>query len=135
MRVTPILRPEVLLHPPYPFVTSRVVSTALVTCYVSTCCNNNTLVSISQRVSKFRFLGCIFGGAVLCIYYANEFSILPPFRFISSTFVAYLFLFDSLVNVPRYHVAPLIALADLQTYHVVKLPRYLCFVCRPAVLC
>ena len=79
LRVTPVLRPEVLLHPPYPFVTSRVVSTALLTCYVSTCCNIDTLVFVSLWVSKIRFLGCIFGRAVLCIYYANEFSILPLF--------------------------------------------------------
>ena len=79
LRVTPVLRPEEPLHPPYPFVTSRVVSTALLTCYISTCCNIDTLVFVSLRVSKIRFLGCIFGGAVLCIYYANEFSILPLF--------------------------------------------------------
>ena len=107
LRVTPVLRPEEPLHPPYPFVTSRVVSTALLTCYVSTCCNNDTLVFVSLWVSKIRFLGCIFGDAVLCIYYANEFSflplfilfpsffiffLLPLFRFVSSKFVAYLFL-------------------------------------------
>lgn len=79
LRVTPVLRPEEPLRPPYPFVTSQDISTALLTCYVSTCCNNDTLVFVSLRVSKFRFLGCIFGGAVLCIYYANEFSILPLF--------------------------------------------------------
>ena len=131
-------------------------------------------------MSKIRFLGCIFGGAVLCIYYANEFSILPlflsffdSFYFVFISFLLPLFrlfwfvcfdsflpliraicpiafcaycqpgrggvTFDSLVNVPRYHVATLpryrvatlIAVAawsvaawsveDLKTYHVVKL--------------
>ena len=159
-----------LLHPPYPFVMSRVISTALLTCYVSTCCNIDTLVFVSLRVSKIRFLGCIFGGAVLCIYYANEFSILPlflsffdSFYFVFISFLLPLFrlfwfvcfdsflplihaicpivfraycqpgrggvTFDSLVNVPRYHVATLpryrvatlIVVAGLKTYHVVKL--------------
>lgn len=89
LRVTPVLHPEVLLHPPHPFVTSRVIWSICVTCYVSTCCNIDTLVFVSLWVLKFRFLGYIFGGAVLCIYYANEFSFLPLFCsfFILSYFV------------------------------------------------
>ena len=151
MRVTPVLRPEVLLHPPYPFVTSRVISTALLTYYVSVCCSIETLDFVSLRVSKIRFLGCIFGRAVLCIYYANEFSFLPlfcSFCLVLSCLVLPLIraicpimfraycqswrggvAFDSLLNVPRYHVATLpryrvailFALEDLKTYHVVKL--------------
>ena len=79
-------------------------------------------------MSKFRFLGCIFGGAVLCIYYANEFSFLPLFvlfrSFLALLFVLICFVIsflipllcpilsdglntDTLVNVPRYHVATL----------------------------
>lgn len=100
LRVTPVLRPGEPLHPPHPFVTSRVVWSICVTYYVSTCCNIDTLVFVSLWVSKFRFLGVIFGGAVLCIYYANEFSILPPFCsflpcLILSYFTAFLFFFYS----------------------------------------
>ena len=86
---------------------------------------------------NFGFWGLFFGGAVLCIYYANEFSILPLFRFVSSKFVAYLFLLTRwlmchVTTLSSCHIicscglkcrrrATLFALEDLKTYHVVKL--------------
>ena len=138
------LRPEEPLHPPHPFVTSRDISTALLTCYVSTCCNIDTLAFVSLRVSKFRFLGAFLAGR-FCVYITqmnfhfyrfsalfalsylvlfyrfsilflsfSRFVLLPLIRAICPiVFCAYCqpgrggVTFDSLVNVPRYHVATL----------------------------
>lgn len=144
---------------------------------MSTCCNIETLAFVSLRVSKFRFLGCIFGGPVLCIYYANEFSFLPLFlscfvlfylifyRFSILFLFFYCFVlllliraicpivfcaycqpgrggvtFDSLVNVPRYHVIELpyylrfgvLRFGVLKTCHIVlrsKICHVICALC------
>ena len=139
MRVTPILRHEEPLHPPYPFVTSRNISTALLTCYISTCCNIKTLVFVSLRVLKFRFLGVIFGGAVLRIYYANEFSILPLFLSFFDSFLYSLFryLLCHVTTLPHYHVNELpyylqLQLEVSQTCHIVlrlKICHVVCALC------
>ena len=129
-----------LLHPPYPFVTSRVVSTALLTCCVSTCCNIDTLVLVSLRVLKFRFLGCIFGGR-FCVYITqmnfhfyrfSSFFILSRFVYFAPFPILFCFVLLSLIRaacpivfcaiVSRGGVVSL--LTHWLTCHVNELPRY-----------
>ena len=83
---------------------------------------------MSLRVSKFRFLRAIFGGAVLCIYYANEFSFLPLFYSFSILLLLCSFTADS-CYLPQYVSCLLSAgavslLTRYLTCHVTTLPRY-----------
>ena len=76
-------------------------------------------------ITQMNFLFCPFSYLIFILFY---FVLLSPIRAACPiVFCAYCqpgrggVTFDTLVNVPRYHVTTIFAIADLKTYHVVKL--------------